>query len=345
MKTKFLSILFLSMLTSLVEAAQPPVPARVGLVNQGATCYQNALLQAIHKCTPLRIALMDRIDKLGIKRDPIINPLYSIFTKLSSESNRLTRWLVTSQAAYNPQIFVHNTCRSFFEEDFGQQDSQEFLSYLWNYFQEKKLLPNSTPAPETPEDPLLCQWAGIKIHKRTQCHNCYKISAGALENTFIIPLSFGEYPRKSVHVKTLLKEFTEWSSLRDRGGFEAKCDFCNATHPHDECFDLSIADSMPYLVLHLKRFEGYPPQKIHTTVRFDSSGIVNLRDDKARKIHKFSIASIVVHFGSPNFGHYFCVTRDGIYNDSHVTLDNGAAFQKLLSGSGDGYLYFLERIE
>lgn len=331
MKTKLISLLF-GMFASISQ------PSHIGLTNQGATCYQNALLQAIHKCSPLRTALLEQIEETDTKRDPIINPFKTIMTNLSKDSR-----------TYNPKIFARNACNVFFEGNKGQQDSQELLSGLWNYFQEKKLLPNSTPKPEEGIDPLLCQWAGVEVAKKVQCNNCCNIRSGAIENSFMLSLPM-PVSRKHFSIDAILNEFTRWGHMNELDRkYDAVCESCKTMFPHNEKVDLSIDNTMSYLVLHLKRFAtdmyGRVSSKIHTPVKFDPSGIIRIYDKKNKKAHRFAVTSVVVHFGGSAGGHYICVTREGVYNDDDVTPDGGAALQKLLAGSGDGYLYFLERVE
>lgn len=315
-----------------VRGVQPGIAPTVGLVNNGALCYQNATLQAIHKCPELYRALMSKIESnMVYLSTQLVAGLHDVFTQLDGQSY-----------TYNPKFFADEACKLLFDGQAGQQDAQEFLAGLWGHLQTQAIFPDTTPPAGTPIDPAYSQWSGLNIRKRLKCHTCKQKRYTPSEISFILPLAL--QPRAK-YVETLFSHFKTPQKLT--GEEMVDCLNCHARTNHTEQILFTIAPEMRYLVLHIKRFQGFPANKIETPIVFSPSGRVDIIDSDGVN-HPFSVASVVVHSGNVGFGHYKCLTKDGIYNDSRVQLDNGAAMHKLLvDGEYDyaqGYLYFLERL-
>lgn len=311
---------------------QPGIVPTVGLINGGALCYQNATLQAIHKCPVLKTALVNKIESnLNHLSSPLITGLHDILTQLDGHGY-----------TYDPSFLANQASHVIFDDQDGQQDAQEFLAGLWSHFQAQHVLPDTTPPAGAAIDPACSAWAGLALRKHLKCHDCKQSRYAPTEMSFIMPLTLQPRTR---HIETLILQLQTPQKLTNEE--KVDCANCHTKTDHTEQITFQIAPEMRYLVLHIKRFQGWPADKIKTPIVFFPSGIVEIVDAISIK-HRFLVTSIVVHSGDLGFGHYKCITRDGIYNDSHVRLDDGVAMQTLLKNGeydrGQGYLYFLQRL-
>jgi ubiquitin C-terminal hydrolase len=315
---------------------EPAEESAIGLKNYGAFCYQNATLQAIHKNPSLKTALIKKIESNQgyFLADPLIAGLHDVLTQLDGHG----------QGSHNPEFFAHQACHQFFDAEYGQQDAQEFLARLWASLETKELLPNSTPAQGVDVDAACAQWSGMNIRKQLKCLSCKQTRHTPIERSFSLPLDF--LRSRSSRIQTLLEKFTAPAKLE---GTEAVfCENCQVQRNHIEQLQFEIAPEMRHLVLHLKRFQGWPAVKMNAPILFDPSGVIKITDSTG-VVHTFMVTSVVVHAGNIRNGHYICIARQGIFNDTRVTLDGGTALRELLfSGTyekGQGYLYFLERLD
>ena len=88
--------------------------------------------------------------------------------------------------------------------------------------------------------------------------------------------------------------------------------------------------------------------KRSNAITMPADGIVVI-NDSAGVVHRFRVASVVVHSGCSGGGHYWTVTPHGVYDDASARADGGAAMTELLATGlhgeyGTGYLYFFERV-
>ena len=343
MKNKIYSVFMfvLLLLASDLQAADVPVVPNIGLKNQGSTCYQNATLQALHKCTTLHDLLMEQL-AASTSQDPLVTELRNTLVSLQS----------TVGVAYNPVLFANNVCSALYANDAGQQDAGDFLTTLLARLQTEAVIPNSTPVPGSLVDESFARWHGVSTSRSLTCDECKGGRRSPLlpECTCVLSLSLPAVgPLGSYRLPELLTHFAVQEVLE--GDNAVLCETCAAKKKHIGQLDFTINPDLSFMVLQPKRFKfdmsTMAMSKITTPLIFDESGVVEISDSNGEQ-SRFTIMSVVVHQGDVSGGHYWTVSRDGVYNDPTVTLDAGAAMKTLLTtgrhSMGEGYLYFLQRL-
>lgn len=356
-------------LLNYLTGSEPANAAGVGLVNQGNTCYQNSVLQALVHTEPLYNLLTEKIasyqanqqqDELAVY-DELVATLYQALIALKYNDG----------SVYNPVDFASAVMVKFFEGNSGQQDAQEFLVFLLDYLEKKQVLPSSIVAGRR----MFEQSRGVTLLSSfTCCGQCQKswISQGT-ESTHQLALGLpaDETQVRPVMIQNMLKDFgsgemlegVECTQCPEVLNLETQKMECNKTTQVKK-LALSISPHMNYLILQVKRFAYDPftltPTKDATPVIFNNDAgmlcieetpftfeashstttvpqeqVKNIVRDAQSSVvfeHEFKVSAVVVHVGeSIASGHYYTVTPTGIYNDSIVTLDGGTAFRQLLS--------------
>ena len=313
-----------------------------GLVNNRSMCYQNSVTQALRWCGPLNALLMYRIARSDY-------PLVASFAGVMAELNN-----PTLDHAYDPKKFSDIARHSFFADSADrQQDAQEFLMRFLQNLHSLKVLTND-------------KTNGISTHSSLTCTTCLASRRSRQEDpthqlqlNLMDSVPFGN--EGPISIDQLLANYTRKELTV--AGEEICCPAVTASHhaeaktPHEKSNGFTINAVQPFAVLHIGRFYQDRPTgnniKIANPVIFAENGIVKIADS-TRTIHRFRIASAVVHVGSTiNQGHYYTISWNGVYNDTHVHLDDGHSMRQFLThgyhqnkgaNEAQGYLYFLERI-
>lgn len=387
---------------------------RVGLVNQGGTCYQNSVLQALHKSFYFRQLLARILSDPSIETDAgdgseIIRQLRDTFVGLGQNDLVVPPGFLNP--FYNPVSFAAEVVDYMgFESLARHQDAQEFMTRLFGLLQLKKLLPDPTlkDYDRTADD-----FNAVEYQEELTCKICgyRRMSPPRPDFTYLLSLSIPAGGSGVWPVEELLRAYRNIEDMGERN--LVACEPCNAeggnaeerleagkalqaarkagaddaelvarveamrgdaqttfggshpgaafsvdttfpfsiSTPHTKANRFIISPTHPFLILQIKRFfydkDTLQRGKFVTPIIFPADGVVAIEDSDGA-VHRFSVVSAVVHLGSLGGGHYWCVAADGIYNDTSVTLDGGAALRELLiSGQHEGaqgYLYFLERV-
>jgi len=350
---------------------------RGGLKNQGITCYQNSVIQAMRWCNPLNVLLMSNIYRSNIltsnKNDQF---LVSNFSQIMEELNN-----PKLNHANDPKTFSDIAAVSFFGKENAhlQQDAQEFLMSFLDKLHKTNVLTEA-------------QRDKIVISNFSTCMTCFTSEKTGVENTYQLQLKFVQ--DGEITIEKLLKESITGEDLRS----DVECDFCtieellknsNETRKQLEqsltenikrgCKNryeslsqlleerdrkrtkttksikkqLAIAAAQEFIVLHIGRGSyDEDAAKIKTLVTSSNDGIVNIPSSDGTT-DQFRIASAIVHSGDTlKSGHYYTITWDGVYNDGKVDHDGGNSMRNFLTlgyhdnggNQAQGYLYFLERI-
>lgn len=344
----------------------------IGLVNQGATRYLNAILQALVNTDVLCNLLMQALvihqasqDQDGlIVKDEFIERFYQILIELKRNNGSI----------YDPVDFANEVIRKFFRGNQGPQDAQEFFALCLDYLEKKQILPASNHHDKA----IFEQSRGIAVSSVLTClDQCRKIWASQgtdATNQLCLALPPNEPQETPLSIDTLLSNF--YAEERLEG---VECSRCPGIMDYEKnkvqykkttqtrSLRLSIAHNMNYLILQINRFSCNPatlrPIKRKTPVIFnDKLGVLNIEEIPitletssteeaiSNVMHEFKVTAIVVHKGdSVASGHYYTITPAGIYDDSKVTLDEGIMFRQLLSqgildDGAVGYIYFFERV-
>ena len=315
---------------------------RAGLINNGSMCYQNSVTQAIRWCGPLNALLMSSITSSDY-------PLVASFSQIMAELNN-----PTLEHAYDPKEFSDIARYSFFAHSPDrQQDAQEFLMRFLQELHSLKVLTDD-------------KTNGIVTHSSLECQTCLAPKRCSLKEdpTYQLQLNLMESIAASnkgpISIDLLLTAYRR--EEQTVAGEEICCPaatnshHANAKTPHIKINEFTINAAQPFTVLHIGRF--YQDRqgnsiKFANPVIFSEDGIVIITDS-AGTIHQFRIASAVVHVGATiNQGHYYTISWNGVYNDTHVHLDDGHSMRQFLThgyhqnkgaNEAQGYLYFLERM-
>lgn len=314
-------------------------PLSIGLENNGNMCYQNAVMQAVHKCVPLRDALRNGFDvkkaslAVGMQMPDYVEHFFATQAGLSG-----------AVTPYNPVEFCTalQAVAPYFKVGV-QRDSSEILQILWDRLQAAGVIPIARGNADgfhgiAQQDQLVCADCGLSRRSpmRPDC-------------TFALSLAIPA----GVAAHSVAELLAHYSAEEVMTGDEAvACDTCQRNTTQRKTGYFAIHPAQQFMMIQVKRFAYVPATGSRTKrsnpVIFPEDGII-LIPDSAGVAHRFRVASVVIHSGTANGGHYWTVTPHGIYNDSIVTPDGGAAMRELLTTGvqrtfGTGYLYFLERV-
>ena len=349
----------------------------VGLKNNGNTCYQNAVLQAIHKCTPLRTMLIGRL-ALMEDSENLFGELLRTLQALDDDK----------PSVYDPLVFANFAWGLGFAR--GQtDDAHEFLVRLFDNLRqqdvtrsadraiEQRVMPENTPM-QADIDAGRVDFNELARVYGTQSRECFECSVcgnkkkgTGIARDFALQLPIWN-SSASLTLPDLLAKYIEKGAMSADNAVE--CEKCPkdasgniARTTQSSWFEYSFEEQQQFMVLSLKRFEHRRDargnlvmqrvpgalldtpvfDKIHTPVTFDRSGVVTITDSQAIA-HTFEISAVVVHLGEADGVHYWTVTPAGVYNDGNPVILGGAAMREVLATGthrgGEGYMYFLKRV-
>lgn len=321
--------------------------ALVGLNNQGATCYQNAVVQALHKSSSFCAKLKERFDA-QVALGGVISPLITRFFEV-------LRSLDGNGGAHNPRAFCVslNANRPDFTL-YSQQDASEFLTVLWARLQAAAVVPpdvQKNMAQQPIVHPACDGFHGIAQQDRLVCTRCNSVRiAPPIPNytymlALAIPLGLGSFSLNELIAHHIALEAMN-------GGNAVECPTCGSLENHTKEVRFSIFPDQKFIVLQVKRFEfGGLAAKRSNPIILPENGLVTINDSFG-VAHNFKVSAVVVHAGGVGGGHYWTVTPSGVYNDSVVSVGGDDMKTVLSSGlhdqpgyvGGTGYLYFLERV-
>jgi hypothetical protein len=379
-KLWFAALLFVGV--GLVDPAH--AAGMTGLNNNGNTCYQNALLQAMFGCESFRALVNNILRENADLESPIVVPppleaLQETFTNLARGDGGVFNPRRFAQCVWN--IRVNGAAQEDgsvpVETPFkrlAQEDSDQLFMTLANMFD------------ETLNRPLKLGLGLRDVNRQS----CVRDHAKVKEDAWGIPKMELNFPAGSSKSQFTIEELLasrvsnreEYKVLprrpngQDQNGFV--CEICEAEDLRDGNRDnifgkYNGADRYRYdgtkissivldpreqfLVIQIKRFiENYDH---YPNITFDKraepvicpTGRFSFQDNLGAT-HTFQIVSVVIHAGSSLAGgHYYAVTTQGCFNDSTVTPGAGELPKLLRDGhyakggwDGHGYIYFCRRV-
>eukprot|EP01083_Nonionella_stella_P064812 169273_1 len=305
----------------------------VGLLNIGATCHMNAVLQALNCSDMYRDFLLDQVKEL--KYDAKYAAKYKIQNQSVTElHNQYTR----QQKA---TIELKNLMRSLHDKDKRavstralvrslpkrwrpgkQQDSNEFakfvLNYVWETIDQSSIMKNiydKTGFDWTEIHQLkqlrLDPYSHGMLNYTTKCLQCNSKSA-KFEAFFDLALALSNHKEDKVSTKKLIEEHMKEEQLTKDNAY-----FCNKCMRNVEAVRfISIVRPPKLLLICFKRYQvnihTQSREKIMTNV--DCPLLLQIeRDIYDLQNHEkvpYILYAVVVHHGlNAQFGHYYTIGR------------------------------------
>lgn len=275
----------------------------VGLMNQGATCYMNSILQMLFHLPIFRKLIYD-MDEKSSKPDEMNIPMniQNLFAQLQTSKTAVsTEQLTHSFGWTDTQVIV-------------QHDAQEFCRQLLDNISEKL--------------------------KGTDKENMIRYIFGGKTQVEVKGVSEGFVVKRQEEFYDLSLDINDCSSLTDSFDLYVATEFLEGANRYEsQEYGLQDAElttrflSLPrVLVLHLKRFEydrlSQSNEKLNYLFRFaDKLSLKEYLSSDASPDtpSDYELFGVLVHSGTPASGHYYSFLRTSKspqwykFNDSVVT--------------------------
>ena len=267
----------------------------VGLLNQGATCYLNSLVQALFMLPAVREKVFSfefDADRHGAAETCVPLQLGVLFARLATSSlHALDTRALTASFGWSQA------------EAFRQHDVQELLAVLFDALEKYQCDVSSAFSGE--------------MRPSVRCQSCGYESARA-EAFRDVQLDIGE----SGSVEDAMRRYVAWERMEGEGTW--KCEQCGARNSAKGC---AFTKLPPILTLHLKRFvfdmQTLRRKKLNHRVTFpatlDAATLFRPPpleadggdgDDAGGDSDVYECVGVLVHSDRPR-GHYFALLRTG----------------------------------
>jgi len=292
----------------------------VGLVNQGATCYLNSLLQTLFMMKEFRLALYCwefNESYHGEESKCVPRQLQLLFSnlQLSSRSSVSTAPLTKSFGWLGSEAFV-------------QQDVQECMSVIFSFLE--------STCKETPLAQHIQDMHSGTIHDFLQCLAC-----GSARGRTEVFRDLSLKVRDLASLDESMRDFVKVETIED-----VHCDACGKRAPHAKGAQLK---KLPYfLPLQLKRFDfdfnTFARVKLGSKLEFpftlDMARYLDPNDVEEDSNLEYELLSVMVHVGGALAGHYFAYIRESSmgrwlqFNDSEVSVMTSEHLQAAFESQG-----------
>ena len=268
----------------------------VGLLNQGATCYLNSLVQALFMLPSVREKVFSfefDADRHGAAETCVPLQLGVLFARLATSSlHALDTRALTASFGWSQA------------EAFRQHDVQELLAVLFDALEKYQCDVSSAFSGE--------------MRPSVRCQSCGYESARA-EAFRDVQLDIGE----SGSVEDAMRRYVAWERMEGEGTW--KCEQCGARNSAKGC---AFTKLPPILTLHLKRFvfdmQTLRRKKLNHRVTFpatlDAASLFRPPpleadgggDGETGDVSDvYECVGVLVHSGTAHGGHYFALLRTG----------------------------------
>ena len=297
----------------------------VGLINQGATCYLNSLIQALFMTPDFRRGL-----RAAPPSGTLLRACKALFESLHSSPRTVTTQALTTALNWGPVS--------------RQQDVHEFWCELCQRIEHELAAPadagrtlaggDALPAPpvclpcggggggEGAAAPTLVEqiFQG-KQRDYVTCGSCGRTSHtdDVFQDLKLEVPPEGAAPPGGTDVAAALREVLKPEEMR--GAEQYACDRCACKC--DATKGVMLRTLPPVLTLQLKRFhfdrKTLTRHKVNTTVAFpltlDMRPFITLDDDDADAdaapvSYEYELYAVLVHTGGTSFGHYYALIKD-----------------------------------
>ncbi|KAI8147916.1 hypothetical protein BJV82DRAFT_532031 [Fennellomyces sp. T-0311] len=297
-----------------------------GLINGQNTCFLNSVLQCLTYTPPLAQYLLSAGHKKQCKM-----PGYCALCSMETHMYRVFKEPKSTirGAAILPKYFTANLqALSKTLRLRRQEDSHEFLMFLFTAFQKSLLHGLGKVSPEVEESTVLHSIFGGRVQSQVRCHSCQ-----AKSNTFEAFLDLSVDIHRANSLEMALKNYVKVDMIGGRDpDSKYKCSGCNQKVNAGK--QVTIRSLPTMMIVHLKRFtfdleRGYM-RKVSERIQYpevlDMAPYVS--DEEKSKIKgksKYRLYGVLVHLGhSCSSGHYYAFIKssDGqwyMMDDEEVT--------------------------
>jgi ubiquitin C-terminal hydrolase len=303
----------------------------VGLLNQGATCYLNSLLQSLFMTELFREALLQfeyNNNVHGSAEYCIPYQLQLLFARL--------------YCSIRPSVDTKSLTHSFrwtAAQSFRQHDCQELMRVLFTAL-EKTLKTNLTEAHnnETQSKSLIQSLYSGQLNDNIRCLHCNSVKTRQDEY-----LDISLDVDKCNSLTEALSKFIQTETLT--GDNQYRCSVCSSKQDAQKSLKFS---SLPLiLTFQLKRFifDFKVLQRIKLThsvafdLELDMKPFLEENSGASEAEHVYELFAVLVHSGTAMGGHYYSYIRPDYndwceFNDANVfQLDNPTDWQRAFGGS------------
>jgi len=296
----------------------------VGLLNQGATCYANSLMQQFYMIPDVRTAIFDyqASEEAPPMKRSWLPEVQKMFANLQESSREF----------YNTTDFINLLQGTFDIRD--QQDAFEFFNVACDKLE--------TELKGTTREHILNDVFRVEVKREITCTKEHSTTGVEYFQTLSVEI------HKRPNLYEALNGFFEGEKIRD-----FKCTGCQAEVEITK--QLSIKQLPKTLVIHLKRFqfdvETATRKKIYDRFEYpseldmkrylNSESISTHTDDQTTYLLK----GVVVHKGSADSGHYYSFIQDRTslkwfkFDDKTISDFNVKSLDKETFGAADYPVY------
>lgn len=335
---------------------------RTGLLNIGATCYINTLIQCLLSCPVFRnfILSKDYFNRINNDTDLyLIKELYSIFESMWVDGNSL-----------NPKRFL-NTLRVKFDyiEVNQQNDVHEIFLLIINKLNEEIKIDynsinldmnfhnNSENGLEKLDNVCKEKWFELLKNEYSELseimynHSISQIMCGSCKHihhnheiSCIMDIELSKLGNKTP-LKTCIQKHIEKIYLNSNDDDKWKCDKCNQSVKSEKV--IKYWNLPPILSICLKRF-GYDKEKdmfIKINTLIDIPTEIDLSDFViSKKKNNYKLYAVSCHVGNIRGGHYYSLVNSKsweLIDDTSIQFIDKATFENHLN---NGYLLFYSKV-
>jgi ubiquitin carboxyl-terminal hydrolase 7 len=293
----------------------------VGLANQGATCYMNAMLQSLFHIPAFR-RIVYQMPTTGAEDAAKSIPL---------NLQRLFCRMQLGKTAVSTRALTHSF--GWGDADaLTQHDTQEFCRVLMDNLETKLA-----------RSPLDGRIAALFRGRYQRYVRCVNIDYGNTHEEFFYDLSI--QIRDCPDLASSFRKWIEWGTLEGNDQWDA-----GEHGKQDARIGCEFLEFPPVLQLHLRRFEfDYEYERnVKINERFAFPTEIDLEPYLAQgadrtKSNVFDLYAVLVHAGDVNYGHYYAYLRPTTgpqwyeFNDSWVRFATPADAIEANFGGGGRY--------